>query len=342
MIELENDSLIFSFPEVHPEARLEISLQRTLRIPDDGKAYPLPPGLGRFPVRHIDDYAQAIPQSWLKRGGVILPMYQAEALWINFNSPFMFWNQRLYPFAVKIATGKVNAVTGGQWSDDLSVKPQDYVVIPEQPWVDGYCVESGFIRQFVAMPLGAGYTAEEQLTGEAEFGGMQILVRPMKRDVFERRFPARKRDKEHAKLVCSMTVEPCAAPSMGLAPGGRMQQKIYDDPFDFEDWSTEHASRCFVHLVNSMAWRSITGAEPPTVPFTAVEYTDAGLPWFDLYDEHQPAIEGSEDLRSMKSVAEMGKEKGEMPLPENTSVSPDSILALRHGLKKGQVREEAF
>ena len=30
--------------------------QRTLRIPDDGRDYPLPPGLGRFPLRHIDDY----------------------------------------------------------------------------------------------------------------------------------------------------------------------------------------------------------------------------------------------------------------------------------------------
>ena len=32
------------------------------------------------------------------------------------------------------------------------------------------------IRQFVAMPLGAGYTAEEQITGEAEHGGLQIVV----------------------------------------------------------------------------------------------------------------------------------------------------------------------
>jgi hypothetical protein len=31
------------------------------------------------------------------------------------------------------------------------------VVLPEQPWLDGYCVEKGYIRQFVAMPLGEGY-----------------------------------------------------------------------------------------------------------------------------------------------------------------------------------------
>ncbi len=30
-----------------------VSFQRTLRIPDDGKTYPLPPDLGVFPVRRV-------------------------------------------------------------------------------------------------------------------------------------------------------------------------------------------------------------------------------------------------------------------------------------------------
>ena len=36
MIELKNNQLVFTFPEVHPQARLAIEFQRTLRIPDDG------------------------------------------------------------------------------------------------------------------------------------------------------------------------------------------------------------------------------------------------------------------------------------------------------------------
>jgi hypothetical protein len=339
MIELKNDILIFSFPEVHPEARLKITMQRTLRIPDDGAAYPLPPGVGRFPVRHIDDYAENIPQSWLQRGGVIVPMYQAEALWLNFDSEFVVCNNKSYPFAVKIATGKINAITGEQWDNRLSATPQDYIVVPEQPWLDGYCVEKGYIRQFVAMPLGAGYTAEEQFTGGAELGGLQILVRPMKREVFERRFP--KLTAQDMDILFNSS-KCCCAPSMGLAPGGRMRQKIYDDPFDFDDWSAKDSSRCFVHLVNSMTWRSITGQEPPTVPFTASEYTDAGLPWFDLYDESAEAVEGSKALKNMKSVAAMGKDKGDVPLPENKSTAANRVHMLRHGLKKDQIREEPF
>ena len=62
MIELKNDSLVFSFRDVHPSATLSIDFQRTLRIPDDDKTYALPPGLGRFPLRHVDDHAKAVRQ----------------------------------------------------------------------------------------------------------------------------------------------------------------------------------------------------------------------------------------------------------------------------------------
>ena len=54
MIEMKGDTLIVSFPELEP-AKLHIKLQRTLRIPDDGHDYPLPPGLGAFPLRHVDE-----------------------------------------------------------------------------------------------------------------------------------------------------------------------------------------------------------------------------------------------------------------------------------------------
>lgn len=105
MIELQQDALVFSFPGVHPEARLFIDFQRTLRIPDDGRDYPLPPGLGSFPLRHVDDFAEAVPANWVEHGGVMLPMYQSEAMWLNFRSAYLFGREASYPFAIKIATG---------------------------------------------------------------------------------------------------------------------------------------------------------------------------------------------------------------------------------------------
>jgi hypothetical protein len=344
MIELINDTLHYSFPKVHPEATLTIQFQRTLRIPDDGKDYPLPPGLGRFPLRHVDDFAKRVPEIWIERAGVILPMYQSEALWMSFDANYIENRETNYPFAIKIGTGKINAITGSLWFDGLQKNPQSYLVAPEQPWLDGYCVDEGFIRQFVAMPLGAGYSAEEQLTGKAEYGGIQIAVYPMKRGLFEQRFPIKKYMFSEDFLIDeyrdSESVDACMG--MGLAPGGRMRQEIYEDPFDFTDWDLENQGRCFVNLANSMVWRSITGENPPTVPLTSKEYAEAGLPWFDYYDDNAKALEGSANFKKLKSIKEMAKTKGDQPLPENESVTPERIIKLRRNLKPDQVREAEF
>jgi len=344
MIELRDDSLVFSFPEVHEKARLEINLQRALRIPDDDGLYPLPPGLGRFPLQHVDDFAERVAKTWIEHGGVMFPMYQSEAMWICFNTTYDSERGIEYPFAIKIATGKINAVSGKEWEFGLNREEQDYAVAPEQPWLDGYCVKKGEIRQFVAMPLGSGYSAEEQLTGKAEHGGLQIMAYPMKREVYERRFPKKENKDDGTRFsmmeACyCMEDAPATAYGMGLAPGGRMKQEIYDDPYDYADWDLGHCSRCFVHITNSMVWHSITGKNPPTTPPTSEEYTRAGLPWFDWYDDHNQALEGADKLADMKSVVTMGKEKGDVPLPENESVDPHNIVKLRKHLKPGQVRE---
>jgi len=335
MIQLERNRLRFRFPEVHPDAELTVSFQRTLRIPDDGEDYALPPGLGRFPVRHVDDHAENVPPKWLRHGGVLLPMYQAEAMWLDFSSPSG------YPFAVKVAAGKINAVTGEGWDDDLHRNPQDYVMVPEQPWLDGYCVEEGTVRQFVATPLGEGYTAEEQITGEAEHGGLQLVAYPLEAEVWEeRRIGAA--DRMIAEEPVEFMSKAPASAEMGLSPGGRMRQEIYDDPEDFEDWDRRHRSRCFVHLANALVWRAVTGEEPPTTPPTSREYTEKGLPWFDYYAADRVALEGSEKLAELKSVIQKAREEGGSPLPENESVETDRVVALGGERPDNRVREGSF
>ena len=69
MIELENNVLKFEFPEVHADAKCQIEFQRTLRIPDDNREHSLPPGLGRFPIEHVDDFADNVPTAWQQHGG---------------------------------------------------------------------------------------------------------------------------------------------------------------------------------------------------------------------------------------------------------------------------------
>lgn len=351
MIELNGDELKFSFPEVSDDARFGINFQRTLRLPDDGRDYPLPPGLGRFPIHHVDDYAEKLPPEWIEHGGVMFPMYQSEALWLAFSGEYCPERAHFYPFAIKVSTGKIDAVTGKELSKGLHRNPQDYLVAPDQPWLDGYCVKKGVVRQFVAMPLGKGYSAEEQITRRAEWGGIQIVVYPMKRQVFEARFPKQRfktgafMDGWGAPAGGGMAPlgAPCAPPgapalsAMGLAPGGRMVQQIYEDPYELSDWDVKNSARVFVHIVNSEQWKTITGEYPPLMPPSAADYNRAGLPWFDYYSD-QAVVKGSPILSNLKSVMQIANKKNEY-IPGSASCSPDQIVKLRKGLKKNEVRQ---
>lgn len=324
MIELKDDQLICTFPEVHSEARLTITFRRTLRVPDDSRIWPLPPALGRFPLVHVDDYAASLPKAWRLHGGVMLPMYQGEALWIDFGSSSIPAVQAPYPFAIQIATGKINAVSGLPWSDQFMAKPQSYVVAPGQPWLDGFRTDTGQVRQFVALPPGAGDTAEGKLTGAETVGGLQIAIRPMQRAFFEQRFPPVMREPQTTYRADTILYS-IAAPDLGLAPGGRTHQKIYTDPYTFAEWHPTACSRCFVHLANSLSWQTITGQTPPIRPPTAREYTQAGLPWYDYYDDRE-ALHGPCLLGRLKSIMARTRGRRKKPLPEDTSATPQVIV----------------
>ena len=283
-----------------------LNFQRTLRIPDDGKTYPLPPGLGTFPVCKVDDYKERVPEAWADHGGVFIPMYQREALWISFRP--RYWK----PNAVKIAIGKVNAVSGKPWEQSLHPEEEDYLVCPPQPWLDGINAGKGYIRQFVAMPLGMGYTVEAQVTGEETFGGIQIIVYEPKPGRFPDQPPdVAYRVSDGVLYAAAPSIPmPKAGAEMGLAAGGRMKQKIYPDPHGIDTWDPENHGRIYVHIVNSLMYRELTGKEPPPTPVTAKTYAQYGLPWFDLYDDKLEDISAPDVLKNVRSVKEKDEEKG--------------------------------
>lgn len=346
MIELKRDRLKFSFPEVHPLACLAISFQRTLRIPDDDRTYPLPPGLGNFPVRHVDDYSRRVPEQWLEHGGVMLPMYQSEALWLSFTSVNRNLQQFSYPFAVRVLTGKIDAVTGEPYEPGLRKNDrnrlgggaQNYVVSPYQPWLDGYCVKKGVVRQFVAMPLGQGYSAEEQITGESEHGGIQVIVYPMKGEAYEKRLA------EQEEVFESYRLKSCRSAEfeMGIAPGGKIKQEIYADEFDISEWRDDVSSRCFIHIANSLTWRQITRSAPPTKPPTANSYAKAGLPWFEYYNDNLKALDATESLERLLSVNTLKKLWHGNGVSNNQSCDPKTIITTHKKKTRDEVREGTF
>ncbi len=53
-----------------------ISFMRTVRIPEDERNYPLPPGLGKFSLSNIQTFRSRLPPEMVAQGGLFLPMYR--------------------------------------------------------------------------------------------------------------------------------------------------------------------------------------------------------------------------------------------------------------------------
>lgn len=136
---------------------LEITFHRTLRIPDDNRLHQLPASLGKFPLFNVADYAPHLSPRIVEQGGIFFPMWQREAMWVGFVVKGYDVHHR---YALRAFVGGVNAVSGlpiDKTNDEemKGERKQDYIVLPQQRWIDGICVAPGVVRQFVAMPCGS-------------------------------------------------------------------------------------------------------------------------------------------------------------------------------------------
>ncbi|KAI5813701.1 hypothetical protein BZA77DRAFT_251239, partial [Pyronema omphalodes] len=154
---------------------LKLTFHRTVRMPDngdedgDGRIHDLPASCGGFRLWNAGEWGDRLPMEM--REGVLMPMWRREAMWIAFEAG------RGRSYKLRVMVGGVNAVSGGV-GDEGDEEKQDYVVVPGQQWIDGVVVQPGVVRQFVAMPLGSGYTVEGQVTGKEKKGGLQIEIVP--------------------------------------------------------------------------------------------------------------------------------------------------------------------
>ena len=278
--------------------RFAVTFQRTLRVPDDDRSHPLPPGFGPFPIRRVCDYADRVAAPWRETDGAFIPMYRREALWLGFAGAW--WK----PNAVKVAVGGINAITGEADDQVLHADPQDYLVCPEQPWLDGFKTGEGLVRQFVAMPLGFGYTVEQALTGAETVGGLQITVFEPKPGRFPDQPPTTSPSARAQRGLGSV------GGAMGLGAGARIRQRIYRDRHGVDVWDPDAWGRVVVRLVDSARYREITGEEPPPTPIDARSYAAFGLPWFELYDEDRADVAASGQLADAATIGERDAELG--------------------------------
>jgi hypothetical protein len=142
-------------------------------MPDDDKLHQLPGSLGAFPLFNVAAFAERLPAKMVKEGGVFLPMWQREALWIQLEST------KSEKYALRISLGHINAISGTPMNEDKEAASeiggkQDYVVVPGQEWIDGICVAPGIVRQFVAMPR-ESFLYQDPRIAIADFTGLKSV-----------------------------------------------------------------------------------------------------------------------------------------------------------------------
>lgn len=65
-----------------------------------------------------------------------------------------------HPFAIIVYIGGVNAISGAPKEEDIldtyaricQLPYQDYLVVPQQKWLDGVAISPGLVRQLIAVP----------------------------------------------------------------------------------------------------------------------------------------------------------------------------------------------
>lgn len=119
-----------------------------------------------------------------------------------------------------------------------------------------------------------------------------------------------------------------------------MDQQVFEDEYGVDVWDTTDSSRCFVHILNSDQYRRATGTTPPTKPPTAQEYSKAGLPWFDYYDETVGSLSGTKTLINLDSVATQVFKQGKGTMSDNGPIIPTKIVRLKGWGK--EIREGKF
>lgn len=294
--------------------KVDVTFHRTVRVMDGRTPANLPPSLGRAKVSKVSQYQANCPEGW-DPSGVFIPLHDTEALWLQF-SPSA-------PSAIIVGAGGINAVDGLALGTKL-VNPQNYLVCPPQPWLDGWKgQDDGSIYQFVATPYqkGEGLSVGEQILGaESKTGGMGIAVFDSVKELAPVKSP---REGYSGSAYGSLFEYPysyewpgakgmslSAAPSvmrgsgvprgaeMGIGMGGKIAQKIYPDPYGIEVWKESPAEIAVVYLIDAAGYEEITGISIPK-PASQGGY---GGKWYGLDDEGEGDTPGSTAFDKLKSV----------------------------------------
>ncbi len=286
MFELDPEYLSVRDDAWHPEAIAGVRFQRALRLPAGREPYDSVRSDAFHVPRALNDHFEGLDFEWLLRSNQhIICLTSSEAVTLEFATP------HTYPFAVKVAIGTIDALSGARAGGTLGLLPQDYLALPCQNRIDSWCDGAGATHDFAAPAPGPLDANGAPQPADDESDCISITFVPMKPDVFQRRCTEidlnagrqvygapdfAERFTETHMLNARMRYE--------LEKGETWDAgMVYPDPFDADDWDADRAATVAVTMVGPQAWQALTGeaADPPL--FSRDIYDQAGVPWEDRY-----------------------------------------------------------
>ena len=220
---VEGDEILVSDPRlrlVRPSSRSPANAAPARRWADLAAA----PGLGRFPIRTVASLGERAPEAMRARGGLVVPIYQAEALWLNFDAPE--WR----PMAMKVRrSGMVNAISAGALDGKMREPAARTTSLPRRsPGSTASRPATTALASSWPCPSVQAATVEVPADRCRGRSAASNCSSPGRRPAASR--PSRRGASHGYVLYRRLNRGRSRGPTMGLGAGGRMTQRIYPDP----------------------------------------------------------------------------------------------------------------
>lgn len=352
-VELKNNVLHFG--------NFYIALIRTFRVPDTSKTYKLPKGTQYLPLHRVDDFDN-VPDSWKKHGGVFTVMNPNDAMYINFGglSPHAV---KVGFGKVNALTGNTwtESVTRTQdycvaprpqyWLDGINIG--DGVIrqivateLGARHTIEGQVTGSEDVGglQFVVYPNKNPNILSERIKVYNDYHGLWEKI--LKPDPLKPH-TITVGDVPHFSYTSNIHTDSLSLNSidtssyvtrrtvtnsnekgleLGIAAGGKIEQKIYPDPYGNSAWDYVNRGRVFVHIASPELYKEITGRNAP-IAYTEVDYKAFGVPFVSLNDDFMGDIEPSGTLKKVKSMGQIAMDSGD---ELDTNISDDKFDSITY------------
>jgi ubiquitin len=98
---------------------------------------------------------------------------------------------------------------------------------------------------------------------------------------------------------------PAPTPEMSFGAGGCIKQSINKDCNNPRIWDVDNAKIFNVQVLNAAHFEEITKMMAPSTPIDMRSYTEAGLPFFDIFNEIPTNAHGADTFKNVKTVSEL-------------------------------------